>query len=468
MVSNQVINSDSNYKFMKSMVEGILKSDKKSLGVIFLPYSKNIRYMPDGFFDKWADRLKVILMPSPSMKTLQATFYNSEFMFMKYRENFINVTINNVQEIGAQISRMMGIFDDTNPITVTYNHYTIHPTLPYPMRAYTHLRLLQMLGNYLSDIPVFNTKYHWQMMKDNLEEFKLHHWKEEISKKVKFVPIPVLDDEMKKFYDKNAKFDYDPDNVIFYYNHRLQNYKRWDITFAIFDEMWKKHKNFEVWVSYNSGDNTTEISKKPYVKVMKTHKHEDYYKLLKTPHFNTTNTTHETFCIAIAESALLGGIPIVPRSTTFPELIGEDYPFMFKSVTEQRQIIENILSGNYGAEYLNDIKQKVRKKYSIYTSTNMGKKLVQIIKEKLNDKAKSIWKSLKKKQVFIKIIKKYKNKWVNLTKFWHEYRKYGNLGQQAMPPWKMMFLIENFDHDLKFIKQTPHVKFNSEAIIWES
>ena len=460
MVSNQLINSDSNYKYMKSIIEGWLEASPNDMFVIFMPYSKNMKYAEDGFFKKHGRRVLPVLYKCPSQKTRAVLFFNGDFIYEQTKNLGISVYFNNIPEIGAQLSCIYANFLASNPLVVNYNPYTIHPTLPYAMKAYAPLRVLASLGNYFGDLNLFLSEYSHNMFRDTTKEFGLSHWLKTIDEKSAILPVPVLDSEVSQFYKPDKPFKYDPKNILFYYNHRLQSYKNWETTFDLLMSRWNQgYHNFKVNLSYMSGDNIQKAtSMYPFIRVVNTHRHVDYYQRLQAPHFNTMNSQHETYCISIIESALLGGIPIIPKAVTFPELFPKDYPFMFKDNEDQAYIIDNILSSGYNPEYLNNIKQSIREHFSKLNSKDIGKQAHNLVNQKYSQLVQRNWNMLKPhiKVKFLKALKKVTTE-QTFTEFHTFIKKETGMGNQALPPWRLMTLMEKIPHRKYFKKNKLYI-----------
>jgi hypothetical protein len=129
---------------------------------------------------------------------------------------------------------------------------------------------------------------------------------------------------------------------IFIYNHRFEYYKRPDITFAIFDELRSSH-DFEVWASQTIGQAAGGGRQYRYDKSIFEPSRDAYLKRIAVPAINTINSQHETFCISILDSMAVGNLIVAPKSVTFPELLPDDYPYLFENEKEQRAMLESIL-----------------------------------------------------------------------------------------------------------------------------
>jgi hypothetical protein len=293
------------------------------------------------------------------------------------------------------------------------------------------------------------------MFIDTVKEFKLDALIPQIKSKMRVIPIPVLDEDMKKHYENARTREFEVgEKIIFVYNHRLQLFKKYTDTFEALHDLWKEgYKNFEVHLSYASGDNVKKVAKEyPFIKILTTHTHEEYYERLTQPHFNITTSGYETFSISIADSALLGGIPIIPKTTVFPELVPDNYPFFFNDKKELKNIVRNILTKGYHPDYLKEIKKEITKTYERFNSDDIGKTMYETIERMYLPHIQGEWGKFKKKKQFIKVLNEHNNKpWVlNDAKI--EIRKKLILGNQALQPWRIIMLLETLPHSKYFNK----------------
>lgn len=485
MVSQQTINADSNYAYMKTMVEGMSKAAEERgdpfIVYSFLPHNENLRYKQDGFAERHAN-VKMVPMSMPSRKNLQSKHFDGERLYQHTRTKGIGAYWNNVPEIGAELSYLLANYWATDtmtpgPFTLTYNHYTIHDTLPYAVDGYNDLRIKEVLGNYLSDVAVFNSAHNESMLRDNAEAFGITHWMDELDRRDKVVriPIPVLGDELRPHVDaiedgyewhgSDAQFPYDrsgepsEDGPLVYYNHRLQDYKHWRDTFDLLNQFWSTGtQNWQLWLSYGDGDNSKRVQKEyPFIRLMRTHTHDDYYEALRTPHFNTLNTTHETFCIAIVESALLGGIPIVPNRVTFPEIFPDDYEFMFSSGDEQHELMHNALTGGWSQEYLSDQKAALREHFGQYNVEDVGRLAYDELHSRYLAYADEHYEMLKDPDTLDEFVAGHGG-WATFKDVWNRYLRAAGLAHQAMPSWRFAALLERYDHEARIRDGTTEIR----------
>lgn len=483
MVSQQTINADSNWAYLKAMIEGLNKAAERRnerdrlLIHIWMPHNENLRYEPDGFTSRFGN-VQVRPLHMPSRKNLQSKHFDAERIYQETVRQGLNVYWNNIPEIGAELSYLLANYWATGdmtpgPFTLTYNHYTIHPSLPYAVYGYNDLRLKELLGNYLSDMAVFNSAHNERMLRENAEEFGVSHWLDDIDRRDALVtiPIPVLDDELRPSMELCAErgFEYDrngdpaDDGPLFYYNHRLQAYKHWRDTFDLMDTLRSQgHRNFQCWLSYGDGDNTKRVAQEyPFIRLQRTHTHEAYYDRLCTPHFNTLNTTHETFCIAIIESALLGGIPIVPDRVTFPDIFPDDYEFMFHDDDEQRELVKNAITGGWSQSHLDSTDTMLREHFSQYNVEDVGELAYEALHSRLMQRAQDFYDMLKNPADVDAFFNDYDGGWTPFKQFYNRFSRHSNMGEQAMPTWRFATLLERYPHRKRIKSSITEIRMDT-------
>ena len=150
------------------------------------------------------------------------------------------------------------------------------------------------------------------------------------------------------------------------------------------------------------------------------------------------------------ESGLLGGIPIIPKTMTFPELFPEDYPFFFDSVETQEAIIRNILTKGYRPEYLSEIKNNLREHLSQYNSVDVGKLMSKTLHDAYWKICNKNYQKIRDKRKLHREIKKHVGKEMLFIDFYKSMKKALGFKGQALPAWRLIFLIERFPHKKYF------------------
>ena len=225
----------------------------------------------------------------------------------------------------------------------------------------------------------------------------------------------------------------------FIYNHRLSGYKRWKITFEIFDKLYNEGYNFQVVFTAGDRDNLSTLEKKPYVVIKSLRRHSDYIKELAKCHCNMINSIHETYCISIAESIMNDQIIIAPNRCTFPELLDKSYPYLFDTVEAQEQKIKYILDNGI-LEY----KHKEKDKLLLINHSKFIDKTFQKLKQ---TSEKDLVFNRIKKEESKKQIKNYldKNRLINMRDFRTFVHSLG-YASQSFPIQKLQRLLQEFNY----------------------
>ncbi len=96
----------------------------------------------------------------------------------------------------------------------------------------------------------------------------------------------------------------------------------------------------------NCKDDIIKFASLPFVETRLCATRKEYLSWLKKCDLNTTNSQHETFCIAAVESMAFGQPLVAPRAITFPEITGtrkNGYPYLFDTGKEQRAFLVKLL-----------------------------------------------------------------------------------------------------------------------------
>ena len=352
MWSVEHLNKDSNYVHIKKVIEKYTEMYPNTYFIIPFPV-KNFKYHEDGFFENMnVLRVPYIIPLSKKINniTFDGSFYNN--IVEKYG---INTIYNQIPEVTGQLKCLDTHFS-SNLTVINQHHYIYHDSLPYPLKNQMQYVYWQILGDALADVNIFNSNYTKKMVQDNINKY-MPDFASQIADNSVVVPFGLWN---KKDIVKNKKFD----KFTFVYNHRLQQYKNWETTFDVFDEL-QKSFDFDVALCPVGPVNITPVNNRPYTRVFECKNQDEYYDVLSRCHANTFNSQYETYCISIFESMMLGLATIVPNSTTMPELLGQRNPQLFDSKKEQIEKLTSILKDNEKAEVFGKQNKNLAKNFSV-------------------------------------------------------------------------------------------------------
>ena len=426
MLSVDNLNADSNYIIIKQLCNELLKTKNYNFFLIIDSNRKHIK-------DDLNSLVKILKMPMPKSKKHQVINFNCNIFREIFKKYSFDLIWNNVVEQGHHLRYFQDtIVNEFRPKVFNYHHYPIHRSLEN-ITSYLpciHILYDQIVGSLGADLNFFHSQYCFDMLLEESNDI-LNKDKIQLLKDKSIVSLGGYINEIKNF-KKYEKFT-------FIYNHRLDGYKNWQITFNQFDQLWDEGLDFQVILTAGDKDNINTINKKPYCIVKSFTKHSDYLKELSKCHCNTINSRHETFCISITESIINEQITVLPNRCTFPELVGKEYPYLFQNEKEQLEMLRNLIKNNIRT-YDYKTKDKLTLKNHSNNINNFFTKLGESEK-------KDVFNRIKKEKTKIEI-KKYlsKHNEVDLTIFKNFIFSLG-YASQSFPNRKIKILLNEFDYD---------------------
>ena len=426
MLSVNNLNADSNYIIIKQLCNELLKTKRYNF---FLLIDSNRKYIKDDL----NSLVKILKIPMPKSKKHQVIHFNSNIFREIFKKYAFDLIWNNVVEQGHHFRYFQDTLLDNQRFKVfNYHHYVIHRSLE-KLTNYlpcTHILYDQIVGSLGTDLNFFHTQYCFDMLLEEANDI-LNKDKVQLLKQKSVISLGGYTNKIK------SKNKYD--KFTFIYNHRLDGYKNWQITFNQFDQLWDEGLDFQVILTAGDKDNINTINKKPYCIVKSFTKHSDYLKELSKCHCNTINSRHETYCISIAESIMNEQITVLPNRCTFPELVGEGYPYLFQNIEEQLEMLRNLIKNNI-RQYNYSTKNKLTLKNH---SKTIGGYFEELGKPEKND----IFNKIKKQKTKIEI-KKYLSKYneVNLTVFKNFIFSLG-YASQSFPNRKIKIILNELGYD---------------------
>lgn len=356
MWSVKNVNSDSCYYVIRTIVEKFIELYPDYYFIIPFPVSKGFNYYRDGFFDN----RNILRIPKryPLSKKQNNMDFDSTFYMDINKKYGVSIIWNHIPEVGGHLRYLLDCFT-WHWIVVNQHHYIIHKSLPYPIDSSMQYVYMQLVGDQMVDWNLFNSNHCLKMTLDNIQAY-LPNLEKSILEKSQVLHFGLIDPV---YMEKHRK----PKNkeFTFVYNHRLQNYKQWRTTFALFDELYKAKFKFKVLVTLGAGKNYNAVNQKPYVILKELPTKEQYLEELSRCHVNTFNSLHETFCISILESMFYNIPCIVPNSTTMPELLGENNPQLFNNQKEQKSMLIDLMKNPKRIKKYGDYNHNRAKEFSL-------------------------------------------------------------------------------------------------------
>ena len=428
MWSVEHLNKDSNYVHIKKVIERYTEMYPNTYFIIPFPV-KNFKYHEDGFFEN----MNVLRVPYiiPLSKKINNITFDGAFFNNIVEKYGVHTIYNQIPEVTGQLKCLDTHFT-SNLNVVNQHHYIYHDSLPYPLKNQMQYVYWQIVGDALADVNIFNSQYTKNMVEDNIQKY-MPEFGNKIAENSVVIPFGLWN---KSSLVKNKKFD----KITFVYNHRLQQYKNWETTFDVFDELQKTY-DFDVALCPVGPVNIAQVNSRPYTRVFECKNQNEYYDVLSRCHANTFNSQYETFCISIFESMMLGLATIVPNSTTMPELLGQNNPQLFDNKKEQIEKLTSLLKDNAKAEVFGLQNQKQAKKFNI---DNYCQSLHKIFTEQLTKVNRHETLKDKNKDKLQKYLDKHKKISVHNMK---KIRRFINLSNQSVPNHRLVNIMYHAGYD---------------------
>jgi len=337
MYSKQALNGDSNYIVYTQWIEAMHRARPDWHFVVIFPDAHSgFKYQDDGFFrQSFVTRVPQRINPRKrgNAITFDSVWYDALFDRMAF-----DVVWCNLVEIAAHFQPSESTTQG-KPCVIAAHNYVIHPSLQYGDTGQTNLMLSQLMSSICADVNVFNSDHCRWMLFDNARRWLSPMATKAIEKTAVKINYGCLDGSLSYRPTGNTI-------PIVAYNHRLQAYKKFRETFALFDRLYGEGTPFRVWYMSNTSKDAAAIRNRPYVEIHLSKTHAEYLDRLRQCDLNVTNSIHETFCISAIESMALGQPLVAPDGITFPEITGRAenaYPYLFKTEDQQYDMVRRLL-----------------------------------------------------------------------------------------------------------------------------
>ena len=174
-----------------------------------------------------------------------------------------------------------------------------------------------------------------------LKNLVIEKSKELFSNKV----IKKLEDIIQPHYlgidEISTGHNYKPKTILF--NHRDNEYTGWSWFVKRMDELWEKRQDFKVYL-------TLADLNRPYAERVKIHSRDDYLNFVRSMHMGVGCFQKYSAWSISTTDGLSQGVPyILPNGMCYPEMVGEQYPLLYKANDSQsfKDTIENVLDNDY-------------------------------------------------------------------------------------------------------------------------
>jgi hypothetical protein len=291
----------------------------------------------------------------------------------------VDVIWNNLVEISDIFRYAFNTSLEKVPV-VSQHHYVMHKSLGMLMFC-KEAMYRQILGGMISDINVFHSSHAFNMFRESVETSGMN-----VSIKADYVPLMVFTDKFKEIQKNSVVKKEGKPKLI--YNHRLESYKNFTITFKKLDEIYRSGIDFEMYVTYGK-DRPAIIKNYEWIKSVDLPNWEDYIRLLCSCDLGVIESNHETFCISAVEAMGCGVKMYMPKAVTFEEISNKRSVLFEDNWVEdfKRDLIniEEIRKENNDIGYLDRFGEGVSKKFKDILQEEVKMKLGLPEKEDLRE-----------------------------------------------------------------------------------
>lgn len=333
------LNWDSNYVYVRTVLPHLMRLLPNWLWVVTWPDGRGQdrsewKWQDDGIFD--APNVLPFSYPFQPTMSEGVKHFDARRVRALERQYGVGTYWMHLIEFAAQMHGGVppSASRPNRPAIVGQHHYVIHDSVMGDFRSNTARHLLQMIGTIAADRVVLNSEHTRRMMHEafarHLSRERLHA----IDDKSDVLPFGLVTEQ-------DVARDVRPhDRPVIVYNHRTESYKNPRTTGDVLRDIKSRH-DVEVWLTQYVGQHKSIL---PVDRIVGDPDRDAYLDNIAVPAINTINSQHETFCIAMLDSIALGHLPVAPNAVTFPELVPPDYPYLFETPTEQRRMLDEILS----------------------------------------------------------------------------------------------------------------------------
>jgi len=124
------------------------------------------------------------------------------------------------------------------------------------------------------------------------------------------------------------------------FNHRSNFYTGWSWFVKRMDELYEQRQDFKVFTTLAELD-------RPYAKKVTISSRKEYLKFIKSVHFGVgTFQKYSAWSISTTDSLSMGVPYILPEELCYPEMVGNEYPLLYKGKDEFLSKVNGALDGD--------------------------------------------------------------------------------------------------------------------------
>jgi len=170
---------------------------------------------------------------------------------------------------------------------------------------------------------------------------------------------------------------YDDKTIVF--NHREGVYTGSKWFFETMDELWKERQDFKVYT-------TLKEMGKPYTKYIGAADRKVYLNRLSKAHFGVgTFQGYSAWSMSTTDGFSVGVPYLLPNDFCYPEMVGDDYPLLYNSKKEFKEMVIKLLDGDIPRPDVTHLAQALLWESQIEKYWNVDKNFIGNLRKEFND-----------------------------------------------------------------------------------
>jgi len=328
----------------------------------------------------------------PSYPNAMRTHFNHKQLIktIDWKKNDYDIVYTHLPEHTLQLSNMFANETNINPKFIGYCHW-------YEVPENTAYSKTMLMHNIAGMLEMEECGVNTQWLKDLVIEKSVELFSDKVVKDLE----KIIQPHYLGVDSISTGHNYKRNTILF--NHRDNEYTGWAWFVKRMDELWEKRQDFKVYLTLADLD-------RPYAERVKLHSRDEYLNFVRSMHMGIGCFQKYSAWSISTTDGLSQGVPyILPDGMCYPEMVGEQYPLLYKGVDGFKSTIENMLdnpkvreeANNYLAPKLNGFKwsERVDKWFDgwkhfdelkIMSDTDSYKRIVDFVHKKKSVSKKDI------------------------------------------------------------------------------
>ena len=287
----------------------------------------------------------------PSYPNAMRTHFNHKQLIktIDWKKNDYDIVYTHLPEHTLQLSNMFANETNINPKFIGYCHW-------YEVPENTAYSKTMLMHNIAGMLEMEECGVNTQWLKDLVIEKSVELFSDKVVKDLE----KIIQPHYLGVDSISTGHNYKRNTILF--NHRDNEYTGWAWFVKRMDELWEKRQDFKVYLTLADLD-------RPYAERVKLHSRDEYLNFVRSMHMGIGCFQKYSAWSISTTDGLSQGVPyILPNGMCYPEMVGEQYPLLYKGSDAFKSTIEHMLdnpkardeANNYLSPKLNGFKWSER------------------------------------------------------------------------------------------------------------